>query len=237
MNGLNDTSLAIIPARGGSTGIPRKNIADICGKPLIAYTIEHAQKADTVDHVVLSSEDKEIRNIATSLGAQTMDRPDEFAHDKTWQEVDRLLIWTTETWEQQTGIEVGIVILLYPTAPLRDISSINDAVGLVRSGRFDSVLSLYRDMRYLWHIEGDQAIPDNYEPENRMPRQKEDWNQWAENKAIYAMRKDLLFSTGCRIHGRVGHVEMEKWRSIDIDTPDDLLLARRLVELKGAGIH
>lgn len=226
-----DFTLAITPARGGSKGIPRKNIIDLGGKPLVAHTIAQAQAARLIDDHIVNSEDEEIRRVAESYGAKTMTRPDEYAHDQILQEVDLLLQWTVERYEEaHPGIRVGIVVLLYPTAPLRDVASIDKAVDLVKNQGYDSALSLYHDTRYLWRIDegGDTVTPTNYDPNQRMPRQKEVWNQWAENKAIYAMRREVLFGGG-RIGQRCGYVEMEKWRSIDIDEPVDLAMARALM--------
>lgn len=226
--------LAIIPARGGSKGIPRKNIIDLGGKPLVAHTIEHASKARNIDDFIVNSDDAEIREIASSFGAKTMDRPDEYAHDQILQEVDLLLKWSVEQYEKKYATKVDIVVLLYPTAPLRDVPSVEKAVDMVKEGSYDSVLSLYHDTRYLWKKNGDETVSaQNYDPNNRMPRQKEVWNQWAENKAIYVMKKELLFNVG-RIAQRCGYVEMEKWRSIDIDEFVDLEMARALYRVKCA---
>jgi len=223
--------LGITPARGGSKGIPRKNIIDVGGKPLVAHTIAQAKAAKEITHYIVNSEDEEIRQVAESFGAETMTRPDKYAHDQILQEVDLLLQWSVEQYEERhPGLHVDIVVLLYPTAPLRDVASIDKAVAMVKSGDFDSAISVYYDIRYLWKIEEDgQTIkPTNYDPNNRMPRQKEVWNQWAENKAIYVMRRDVLFGGG-RIGKRCGYVEMEKWRSVDIDEEADLIMARALI--------
>lgn len=222
--------LAISPARGGSKGIPRKNIIDLCGKPLIAHTIQQAQACPLIDAYLVNSEDEEIRSVAEKWGAKTMTRPDIYAHDQILQEVDLLLRWTTEQFEKENpGTSVDVVVLLYPTAPLRDVASITKVIDLVANQGYDSALSLYSDDRYLWSadFENMTVSPRNYDPNKRMPRQKESWNQWAENKAIYAMRKEVLFSVG-RIGVKTGFVEMEKWRSIDIDEPVDLEMARAL---------
>jgi CMP-N,N'-diacetyllegionaminic acid synthase len=222
--------LAITPARGGSKGVPRKNIIDLGGKPLIAHTIQHAQACDLIDQHIVSSEDDEIRAVAEDWGAQTMTRPAKYAHDQILQEVDLLLQWTVERFEKQTlGRAVDIVVLLYPTAPLRDVKSITNAINLVSKEGYDSALSVYFDTRYLWELSEDrQSIcPKNYDPNNRMPRQKEVWNQWAENKAIYVMRRNVLFE-GSRIGQKCGYVEMEKWRSVDIDNLVDLEMARAI---------
>jgi N-acylneuraminate cytidylyltransferase len=78
-------------------------------------------------------------------------------------------------------------------------------------------------------VDDGTATPTNYDPKLRGPRQKESWNQWAENKAVYAVRRDLLMETGCRIGGRVGYVEMSKRDSIDIDRPEDFELAEAVL--------
>jgi N-acylneuraminate cytidylyltransferase len=221
--------VAIIPARGGSTGIPRKNLAIVAGKPLVVHAIEQALAARTIDRVIVNSEDEEIRAVAAAAGAEVMDRPDEFAHDTTVQEVDRLLRWCVLDLERRSQA-VGLVVLLYPTSPLRRVGTIDEAVRLVRDGDFDSVLSLVEDTTYLWRREGDLVRPTNYDPRTRGPRQKEEWNQWAENKAVYVMGRDLLVDTGCRIGGRVGFVAMSKLESVDVDAPEDLELVRALME-------
>lgn len=233
-NEKKDIVLAITPARGGSKGIPRKNIIDVGGKPLVAHTIIQAQKAKLIDVHLVNSEDEEIRKVAGSFGATTMTRPDMYAHDQILQEVDLLLKWTVEQYElQNPDVRVDIVVLLYPTAPLRDVASIDKIINLVKNQGYDSALSVYYDTRYLWKadFENNTISPTNYNPNQRMPRQKESWNQWAENKAIYAMKRDILFSIG-RIGPKCGYVEMEKWRSVDVDEPVDLEMARALYQAK-----
>ncbi|OGV55840.1 MAG: hypothetical protein A2017_07505 [Lentisphaerae bacterium GWF2_44_16] len=224
-----EKTIAIIPARGGSKGIPRKNIADLNGKPLIAYTIEQALEAGTIDEVLVNSEDTEIREIAKKFGAETMSRPEELSNDNSMQEVDKLLYWTLNELKKQ-GREYHIGVLLYPTSPLRKTATIDRAVKMIREELYDSVLSLYEDKTYLWHIDSRQAYPVNYIPEKRGPRQKETWNQYAENKAVYAFRTELLLETGCRLGGKIGYVLMDKLQSIDVDSPDDLALVRNIMK-------
>lgn len=224
-------TLAIIPARGGSKGIPRKNLQLIGGIPLVGHAIIQAQKCPRIDTVLVSTEDDEIAQTARSFGAETMGRLDEFIHDNSIQEVDRLLRWTVLQLEERS-IRHDVITLLYPTAPLRDVESIDAAIRMVTEEGYDSALSLYEDSTYLWERRGDEAAPVNYDPALRGPRQKETWNQWAENKAVYAMQRDLLVDTGCRLGGRIGSVIMPKWRSVDVDSPDDLELCRALYELK-----
>ena len=156
----------------------------------------------------------------------------EYSHDKILQEVDLLLAWTVKKFEKQNNLKVDIVVLLYPTAPLRDVASIDKCIKLITSKDFDSALSVYFDTRYLWRKNKKNFItPTNYNPNKRMPRQKEKWNQYAENKAIYAMTRDVLFKYG-RVGKKCGFVEMEKWRSIDVDTLEDLEIAQALIKKK-----
>lgn len=220
--------VAIVPARGGSEGIPLKNLEEIDGDPLVGIAANHGLEAEYVDRTVVNSDHEDIRAAGEEYGAEVMDRPDRFAHDDTIQEVDRLLQWCVEQLEAD-GAEVDVVVLLYPTAPLRTVDTIDEAVELVVEGEYDSALSLYEDDSYLWERgDGETVSPTNYDPAERGPRQKEDWNQWVENKAVYVVERDVLMETGCRIGEQVGYVEMPEWRSVDVDTPHDLELARIL---------
>jgi N-acylneuraminate cytidylyltransferase len=221
--------IAIIPARGGSKGIKRKNLRLVAGKPLVVHAIEQALSCKNIHRTIVNTEDQEIREVAASHGADVMGRPDEFIHDNTVQEVDRLLKWCILELENQGNV-IDVIVLLYPTSPLRDVATIFRAVEMVTDEGYDSVLSLYENPVYLWRKDGDITAPTNYDPKLRGPRQKEDWNQWTENKAIYVMTRNLLVTTGCRLGGRIGWVEMPKWRSIDIDSEDDLKIASLLIE-------
>lgn len=243
------TTLGIIPARGGSTGIPRKNLRLLDGRPLLAHTVEAAQRAATLDRVVVNTEDDEIADVARSLGVAVQGRPEEFWHDNTFQEVDRLLEWAVADHEREAG-RVDVVVLLYPTSPLRPSSAIDATVRLVTSGGCDSALTLVESRQYLWRRtvatahetiptpDGDElgaVAPTNYDPSRRGPNQLEGWNQWIENKAVYAMRRDLLMETGCRLGGRIGGVRMSRLDSIDVDTPDDLALAGAVLRSRDIG--
>ena len=221
--------VAIIPARGGSQGIKRKNIVDVAGIPLVAHTIKQSLACKRIHRTIVNSEDDEIRDIAQSFGAEVMGRPDEYTQDNSFQEVDRLLRWAVLELEAQ-GHQMDVVVLLYATSPLRQGETVDRAVQMVTEEGYDSVLSIYEDTTYLWQMDGDTVSPTNYDPAKRGPRQKEAWNQWAENKAVYVMTRDLLVDTGCRLGGKIGYVEMPAWRSIDVDKPSDLEIVRILIE-------
>ncbi|MGQ9628663.1 MAG: acylneuraminate cytidylyltransferase family protein [Anaerolineae bacterium] len=214
--------------------MPRKNIKLMAGKPLIQYTIEAARACPLITRYIVNSEDAEIRAVAERLGVETQDRPEDFWHDNTFQEVDRLLIWAVGDLEQK-GAKIDLVVLLYPTAPLRPVWAITDCIDLVLNQGFDSALTLREDRSYIWRRtdQGRTVEPVNYDPKKRGPNQLEGWNQWVENKAVYVMKRDLLMDTGCRLGGKIGFVEMDRLESIDIDRPEDFRLAEMILQLKG----
>jgi CMP-N,N'-diacetyllegionaminic acid synthase len=221
--------LAIIPARGGSKGILRKNLQKVAGKPLVVHAVEQAMAADNVDIVLVNTDDDEIAEVVSRPGVVVMERPPDMASDSA--KVDPLLIWTVQEYEKKTGARVDIVVLLYPTAPLRKSATIDEAIRLVSVGDCDSALSLYEENLYLWGVDDGVARPTNYDPQKRAPRQTENWNQWVENKAVYVMKRDLLLDTGCRLGGRIGYVEMNKLESVDVDSLEDLVLINAIYKM------
>ena len=225
--------LAITPARGGSKGVPRKNIKLLNGKPLLQYTVEVVQKSKFITKYIINTEDEEIREVAHALGVQTQGRPEDFWYDNTFQEVDRLLQWSIKDLEQK-GEKIDIVVLLYATAPLRKAETITQCIDLVLNQGYDSALTLKEDRSYIWkRIDNINGVePVNYDPKKRGPNQLEGWNQWVENKAVYVMKRDLLMETGCRLGGKIGYVPMGKMESIDIDLPEDFILAETIMKMK-----
>lgn len=225
--------LAITPARGGSKGVPRKNIKLLNGKPLLEYTVDAVRACPLISKYIINSEDIEITQIAKSLGVETQTRPEEFWNDNTFQEVDRLLQWSVKDLESN-GEKIDIVVLLYATAPLRKSQSITDCIDLIISKGFDSSLTLVEDRSYLWEKlnNSKNVAPLNYDPKTRGPNQLEGWNQWRENKAVYAVKKELLMDTGCRLGGKIGFVPMNKLESVDIDTIKDFKLAETILNFQ-----
>jgi CMP-N,N'-diacetyllegionaminic acid synthase len=227
--------LAITPARGGSQGVPRKNIRPLAGKPLVQHTVEVALACPLINRYVVNTEDAEIRQLVEALGVETQSRPKEFWHDNTFQEVDRLLQWSVRDLEDGAD-PFDIVVLLYATSPLRRADAVTACIELVLHEGYDSALTLREDRSYIWQrTDSTRAVtPVNYDPAKRGPNQLEGWNQWVENKAVYAMKRNLLIETGCRLGGRVGYVEMSRLDSIDIDRLEDFVLAEMILALREA---
>jgi N-acylneuraminate cytidylyltransferase len=148
-------------------------------------------------------------------------------------EVDRLLTWQVEQLEDE-GVDIETIVLLYPTSPLRTIEAISDTIREVTANGYDSALTLYEDTRYLWKKDGDEVKPTNYDPHKRGPTQLEEWNQWVENKAVYAVDREILVKQLCRLGGRISFVEIPMHRSVNIDTAVDYELAKFIAEVDGA---
>lgn len=132
--------LAIIPARGGSKRLPGKNIALLAGKPLIAHTIETAQKSQYIDRIVVSTDDKKIADVSQKYGAEIIERPKEFAEDQSpvHQAVEHALSQLVKTHQYIPDF----VVLLQPTSPLRTIEDISRALDLFLKNPCESVISI-----------------------------------------------------------------------------------------------
>jgi CMP-N,N'-diacetyllegionaminic acid synthase len=140
----NKTFLAIIPARGGSKRLPRKNVLDLCAKPLIAYTIEATLKSKYIDKVIVSSDDEEILNISSNFGADIIKRPIDLANDTatTFDAIKH----TIDNFEKY-----DYVVLLQPTSPLRNQKHIDEAIELLEIKKADAIVSVCEmDHSPLW---------------------------------------------------------------------------------------
>ena len=226
---------AIILARGGSKRIPRKNLEEINDIPLVGHAINQAKESKYISTIIVSTDDPEIAQISKDFGARIIDRPKELSHDNTPMEADNILIQVTNDLERK-GETVVIIVLLYPTAPLRKTEKIDEAIELIINGGCDSVLSLVEDQGYFWRLEEKESIiePYNYDPNNRIPSVMHSFKQFKENKAIYACTRDLLIQNRCRLGGKIGYVTMSTLDSIDVDDYDDLELCRILYKRNGS---
>jgi len=184
--------VAIIPARGGSKGIPGKNIKELCGKPLITYIIETALKVEELDRVIVSTEDKEIAEVAKKCGAEVpFMRPEGLARDET--PTLPVLQHAVKYIEENENYMPDIVVLLYATSPLLKAERVSEALEMLKEGEFDSVLSVEEDKGHYW-IEKDGKHARLYpkDPKNRQfekPLLKE-------NGAIYVYKRDVLMKEG-----------------------------------------
>tara|TARA_B000000475_G_scaffold225384_1_gene189406 strand:- start:1595 stop:2287 length:693 start_codon:yes stop_codon:yes gene_type:complete len=228
-----DNVLAIIPARGGSKRVPRKNLKKISGIPLVAHAILQAKESNYINEIIVSTDDSEIESVALNYGAETISRPEEYRDDNTLMEADNILVDVIKRLEEK-GKKVDVIVLLYPTAPLRRVSDIDKTIEKVLKDENDSSLTLVSDQGYYWRRdkESGNLNPFNYDPKKRMPSVMHSYEQYKENKAVYVCTRDLLINTSCRLGGRIGYVTMSSLDSVDIDTEEDLELCEELMKLR-----
>ena len=210
--------VALIPARGGSKGIPNKNLAEVAGKPLLAYAIEAADGSQHVDRAVVSTDSQAIAHVAAELGAEILERPAALAADETpmREVVDHAL-------RALGGCEV--LVLLQPTSPLRRAEHVDEAVRLLRDSGADSVVSVVEvPHRYgpesLMAVDGGRLVPVGPQAARRQDKAV----LYARNgPAILALRPDRisedLYGRDCRPY------LMSAEESVDVDEPFDLELA------------
>ena len=217
--------VAIIPARGGSKGIPRKNIKELYGKPLIAYIIETALKVKELDSVIVSTEDKEIAEIAEKYGAEVpFLRPKELAGDET--PTLPVLQHAVKYLEDKENYRPDIVVLLYATSPLLKAERVSEAIRMLKEGGFDSVLSVVEGRGHHW-IETNKGYERLY-PKILKNRQYVK-PLFEENGAIYICKRNLLMKEATMVGGKIGFLKMQKKESVDIDEPIDFEIAEFLI--------
>jgi CMP-N,N'-diacetyllegionaminic acid synthase len=221
-------TIAVIPARGGSKAIPRKNIIELGGKPLISYIIEAALKVSELDRVVVSTEDEEIAEISKKYGAELpFIRPKELAKDET--PTLPVLQHAVKFLEENENYFPDLVVLLYATFPLLDAEKISEAIKMIKENGFDSVISVTKDKGHYW-IEDDNNYIRLYPEiiENRQLVKP----LFKENGAIYACKRDLLIEKNQIVGGNIGFLVMNDEESVDINEKIDLDFAEFLLRKK-----
>ena len=229
-----DKILAVIPARGGSKGVVRKNIRPICGKPLIAYTIETALAARHLLHrSIVSTDDPEIQAIACEYGADVpFLRPPELAGDRV--PTLPVLQHAVRFVEEEDGIALNWVLLLQPTTPLRVIEDIEATVALAHQNSCDSVISVVQVFAehpiFMKRIKNNQLLPYCIEEKEGTRRQDCRPPAYLRNGAIYLSRRDVLMH-GDSIWGQVIRpYVMPPERSVNIDSDLELKLVELLIQ-------
>ena len=235
MKKIKKNYLVIIPARGGSKGIPRKNIIDVAGKPLIAWTIKHALNVDGELKVVVSTDDEEIASISQKFGATVpFIRPSNLAGDNSTTES---VLLHAIYWFEQNGFSFDAVILLQPTSPIRNDKSLEKAILQFESEGCDSLLSVTVDKGFYWKHENE--VVALYDFKNRPRRQdiKKNTETYKENGSIYISKTELLKAHKNRLGGVISLFKMEQIESIDIDTEVDVVIADALLKITNQKSH
>lgn len=198
--------LGVIPARGGSKGVPRKNARLIAGKPLVVWSIEAAQRARRLDRVVVSTEDAEIAAIAHAAGAEVLPRPPELATD----DASTLAVLQ----HALTAIPAEVAVVLHPTSPVRGEGLIDAAIARFEAAGADSLGTVHRDY--------------SYEYGQDMPRRQEIRPRLIDNGNVYVLAAALV-RAGRWLGDRLATHEISREEGVEIDDAFDWWLAERLL--------
>ncbi len=223
--------LYIIPARGGSKGIPRKNIKELCGRPLIAYTVDAAIEARKRlgGHILLSTDDAETADIVRGLGIEVRYmRPAELAGDTSG---SREVMLHAMDWAESQGIEYDCVVLLQPTSPFRTAADIVACTQLLEPD-IDMAVSVCEaaDNPYFNIFETDaEGYLHISKGDGKLTRRQDAPKAWVYNGAVYAINPASLRAMPMGMFGHRVPSVMPRERSIDIDGPADWLAAETIM--------
>jgi len=218
--------LAIIPARGGSKGLPRKNIRPLHGLPLVVWTIREAKKSKYIDRLILSSEDEEIISIAEEYGCEVpFVRPQELAEDETTG-MDVIF----HAMEQVPGYD--LIVLLQPTSPLRTVADIDVCIKICHHRNAPACVTVTKVEKHpLWmyYLRDDDTLTPVITDKN-MPQRRQDLpSAFVLNGAVYVGEREfLLRNKSYFYHETIAHI-MPRERSVDIDSNLDFNLAETLI--------
>lgn len=223
--------LAVIPARGGSKGVPGKNLRPLAGKPLLVHSVEQALAARLVADTVVSTEDGAIADTARKAGAHVVDRPAELATDAA--PTEPAMRHALLEMEQRFG-GYDAVLLLQPTSPLRLPDTIDRAVAEFSGTGADSLLGVVESHAFFWR-DGDPAEA-SYDPANRPRRQDiaPADRRYRETGSLYLTRRDPFLAQGNRLAGRTALFHMDEREGWEIDTPADFAVLEALMAMEQA---
>ncbi len=227
-----ERAVAVIPARGGSKSVRRKNVREVGGKPLVAWSIDVALRTDGVKRVIVTTDNEEIARVGREYGAEIAERPDRLATD------DALVADTVRhlvTELRTAGESAPYMAILEPTCPFRTSEDVRSALDLLAEESLDSVAS-FTDAELnphrAWTLEAERPRPaidgaDPWQPRQSLPE------AYQLNGGVYAFVIDALPDSGpAMLFGDCGAITMPPERSVDIDTPLDLEFARLVADAR-----
>jgi N-acylneuraminate cytidylyltransferase len=215
--------LAVIPARGGSKRLPRKNITPFGGRPLLSWSVELCKHLPQVTACVVSTEDDEIAAAATTAGAKVIDRPADLAGDDS--SITKVLIHAAEV-AQSDGLKFDAVMLLQPTNPLRPVDMVERAIARFMSEPCDSLIAVSARAIKTGRMESGAFVP-NYVPDTPSARTAP---TYFENGLLYLTRLDVLINQGSIYGQRILALETERpFDEVDIDLPVDMVVGEAIL--------
>ncbi|MBI4093519.1 acylneuraminate cytidylyltransferase family protein [Candidatus Kaiserbacteria bacterium] len=225
--------LTIIPARGGSVGIPKKNIRPFAGKPLIAHTIEAAKTASSIDRVIVSTDSEEIAAVARDFGAEVpLLRPKELATSES-KIVDAITHLLAQL--QKDGYEPTHILLLQPTSPMQTSDDVEKAIDLFFKSNADSLVSVCRTENMLMTKDANDVLtiqnPEMLESSNR---QELPAYYKLDGSMIYLVDAKKFLAERSFFCGKLIGYEIERWRAIDLDEPQDFVVGELIFNNRDA---
>ena len=231
------TALVVIPARGGSKGIPRKNLLAVGGKPLIAWTIAQALEAqeDGAEVIVaVSTEDAEIAEVAAAHGARVIERPAELATDTA--PTEPTVLHAMDVVEAE-GTVLDAVVLLQATSPVRRPATIRRALAQFRASGADSLVGVVGESPFFWRLPSapGESAEAAYDVTARPRRQelRPEQLHYFENGSLYVTAPPIYRDHGNRIGGRVDLFVLDEVEGVDIDTLADVAAAESMLARLG----
>lgn len=221
-------TVSIILARGGSKGIPKKNIINFCGKPLISWTIEQCLAVREIDSVYVSSDSEEILALSKEFGAKQIYRPKEISNDTATSEAAWL--HAIDNIESTSG-KIDVVVAPQVTSPLREPKDLLNGLKIFSQKKFDSIFScsLAEDLYFWQKNEAGLLESVNYDWRNRKRRQDHS-PQFIENGSFYIFTPNGLRSSHNRFGEKIGMVEMEFWKAFEIDSIETMRICAALMQ-------
>lgn len=224
--------VGIIPARGGSKGIHRKNIRKLNKKPLIFYSISEAKKSKFLSKVVVSTEDIQIANVAKKFNACVIKRPKKLATDKS-QSIDTIK-HVIHFLEKQNKSKIDIIVFLQPTSPLRTTEDIDKAISKFIKSKSDSLISVSETTHspyFMYSLKGNFLKP-LLKTSTKSKRRQDMPKTFQINGAIYITSRELILKRNTVFGKKILPYVMDIEKSVDIDSPLDLILAEHLLKLR-----
>ena len=217
---MKNSFTALIPLRGGSKSIPKKNIKSIANKPLCYWAISAAIKSTLIGKVYISTDSTEIINVIKSFNydVDVILRPTKLASDTASTE-DVMLHFMNE-------VDFDNLVTIQATSPLLTEKDFNNGIKIFQENAYDSLLTAVRTKRFFWD---NNFQPINYNPLDR-PRRQDFEGLLMENGAFYITKKSILEKYECRLAGKVGIYEMHEDTAIEIDEPSDWEIVENLLK-------